>query len=72
VHSYGAPVHSAKLKAVGLDPVFNWKACDLAGNCPQPVLAEVWRMVVEEFLSLTNLPPQFLNLHEMGVGIQKK
>jgi 2-iminoacetate synthase len=31
-HSYDAPIYSAKLKAEGLDPVFNWKACDLAGN----------------------------------------
>jgi 2-iminoacetate synthase len=31
-NSYDAPVYSAKLKAEGLDPVFNWKAGDLAGT----------------------------------------
>lgn len=31
-HSYDALIYSTKLKAEGLDPVFNWKACDLAGN----------------------------------------
>ncbi|MGB8116866.1 MAG: radical SAM protein [Candidatus Sulfotelmatobacter sp.] len=33
-HSYDAPIYSAKLKAKGLKPVFNWKAGDLAGNVP--------------------------------------
>lgn len=33
-HSYDAPVYSVKLKAEGLEPVFNWKACDLAANVP--------------------------------------
>ena len=32
-NSYDAPLYAAKLKAEGLQPVFNWKACDLAGNC---------------------------------------
>jgi 2-iminoacetate synthase len=31
-NSYDAPVYSAKLKAQGLEPVFNRKAGDLAGN----------------------------------------
>jgi 2-iminoacetate synthase len=31
-NSYDAPVYSAKLKAEGLEPVFNWKASDLAGS----------------------------------------
>jgi 2-iminoacetate synthase len=31
-HSYDAPIYSHKLKNEGLEPVFNWKACDLAGN----------------------------------------
>jgi 2-iminoacetate synthase len=38
-HSYDAPIYSAKLKAEGLDPVFNWKACDLAGNYEPAALA---------------------------------
>jgi len=31
-NSYDAPIYSAKLKAEGLEPVFSWKAGDLAGN----------------------------------------
>lgn len=31
-NSYDAPIYSAKLKAQGLNPIFNWKACDLVGN----------------------------------------
>lgn len=31
-HSYDARIYSAKLKARGLDPVFNWKASDLYGH----------------------------------------
>jgi len=31
-NSYDSPTYSAKLMAEGLDPVFNWKSCDLAGN----------------------------------------
>jgi 2-iminoacetate synthase len=32
-HSYDAPIYSAKLKTERLDPVFNWKASDLSGDC---------------------------------------
>jgi len=34
-NSYDAPVYSARLRAEGLDPMFNWKAADLAGNYEQ-------------------------------------
>jgi 2-iminoacetate synthase len=32
-HSYDAPIYSTKLKSEGLDPVFNWRAGDLSGDC---------------------------------------
>jgi 2-iminoacetate synthase len=32
-HSYDAPIYSSKLKSEGLDPVFNWRAGDLSGDC---------------------------------------
>ncbi len=31
-HSYDAPVYSARLKSEGLQPIFHWKAADLAGQ----------------------------------------
>ena len=37
-NSYDAPIYSAKLKADGLEPVFDWKAGDLTGNYEQAAL----------------------------------
>ena len=38
-HSYDAPIYSSKLKAEGLQPVFQWKPCDLAGDYQPASLA---------------------------------
>jgi 2-iminoacetate synthase len=44
-NSYDAPIYSTKLKAEGLDPIFNWKACDLAGKyAPAEVFRESVRI----------------------------
>jgi hypothetical protein len=42
-NSYDAPVYSTRLRAEGLEPMFNWKAADLAATTTKPsLLAEAF------------------------------
>jgi 2-iminoacetate synthase ThiH len=39
-NSYDAPIYAAKLKVEGLNPLFNWKASDLAGDYQAAAVAD--------------------------------